>query len=308
MRADAYRGHRVGIVGSCQASGLGLWTQCLLPGAEVEFWHVGANPQSTPDLILSRLPGCDLVVSQIEDGGFGGRLDRVLLRDVCGQVIFLPMLVFRGFHPDCVTRVHDHGTRFFHGPMGPFHSALVIAAFRLRVPPSRVAKLFNTLVFRSAGYHTVFAESWTALLKSFAAHDFDLDAALADWMGEGAFMYTDNHPHLRVLERLARMVLAKAGLATAEPVCPPPDNLACSVHWPVYPDLARPLGVAGSTLFRRSLNDVAEPDRDLCLAAFIAGSYQAYEAAADIVFSANPVVDATLAALEELVVEAGMLA
>ena len=305
---------RVAVIGSCQAAGLAGWIRLLLPAATVDGWHVG-TARSSPDAILHYLsatdthggvrPGYDLIITQIEDHEHDGQLAIATLRRLCPIVVFLPILVFRGFHPDRLQCFQEDGTHFVLPSLGLFHPAIVAAAVRLRIPAAGVPALFNNLVFRTAGYHTVFAGARDALLASFAAHGYDLAAPFEDWMRDGAFMYTDNHPRIRVLGSLARQVLGKAKFAMAEVTTPPVDTLEESVKWPIYPSLARALGVAGADSFGRAAHEVLPGEsRDMGLDAWVAEAYCGYAAAGSLAFYPTWVLDNTIAALEELAVGA----
>ena len=95
-------------------------------------------------------------------------------------------------------------------------------------------------------------------------------------------MYTDNHPHIRVLGTLARLALERAGLTELARCDEPADSLANSLHWPVHQPVARRLGVGPSPYFRRSLHDGhPEAARDLRLEEFISGCYATYAQAGD---------------------------
>jgi hypothetical protein len=114
-------------------------------------------------------------------------------------------------------------------------------------------------------------------------------------------MYTDNHPHIRVLGTLAQQVLVRAGLpatASDEPVA---DNLAASVNWPIHQPLARRLRINGSEVFLRPRHEVAsEDERAITLADFVSQSYAAYASLAGSTFHPFNCTETTLHALRKL--------
>jgi hypothetical protein len=296
---NAFAGFRLAIVGTCQVTGLADWSRRMLPGAHVDAWHVGSSPKSTAALIVSALGGYDLIITQFEDSDHDGLLAVGRLQELCPRVMFVPFFLFRGFHPDVVI-LADGNDEFLQGPMEVFHSEIVYASFRLRIPPARVTSLFNNLVFRSAGYPALFANGRAALVSRFAGHGYDLEAPFQTWMADGPFMYIDNHPHIRVLETLTRLALGKAGVELVEKVEAPPDYLAQAVQWPVYPDWARSLGVSGSMAFRRGVTNVASgEDRDLSATEFIASCYRIY---ADRATYRDPSIERMITVLEDLMV------
>src|SRR5215470_15972573 len=67
----------------------------------------------------------------------------------------------------------------------------------------------------------------------------------------GCFCYSVNHPKIGVLDSFAETLVRRAGL---EPVSAarrraPMDPLAALGNWPVYPEIARHLGIDGSYEF-----------------------------------------------------------
>jgi hypothetical protein len=297
-------GYRIAIVGSCQVSGLRRWTELMLPGVHVEAWHINVGPGSTPEVIAPRLPEFDLVIGQVADGSGGGVLEISRLRTLHGKVVYLPVLVFTGFHPDIFhCPLSEPWGGMLQGPLYALQSAIVVAAFRLGLPPERAVRLFNAAVFEHLGYFAAFEQARWALLKIFAESGYDLGGALGGWMRGGAFMYTENHPHLRVLRTLASLVLAKAGLDPAEVAesDAPPDDLAASLQWPVYPALARRIGVPGSLAFTRGSHDASDGEsREMTLDAFVHETYRAMTALPENAFLPHAKLAFTTAKLREL--------
>lgn len=301
MSDQPFRGFRVAIVGSCQAPGLRAAFERYLPGCHVDSWHINRTPDDSPDKIAPRAAGADLVITQLQPGN-NGLLEIDLLRARHARVVFLPLVVFTGFHPDttfCLTTgsaPHQIG-----GALYSLQSEIILAAYHLGLPERRVATLFNSLVFDALGYLTIFESAKTAFLNVSLEQGYDLTEAFDDWMREGCFMYSDNHPHQRVLCTLARLAIEKAGLsATDVPSDEPwPDSLSGSIRWPVYPAIARRIGIEGSTDFVRSLYFVQDAkDRTLSLDAFISSSYQVlHEAAAN---GGIEFLNSTLEAAEKL--------
>ncbi len=182
-------------------------------------------------------------------------------------------------------------------------SAIVIAAHHLGVPPTRVPRFFNALVFEQLGYFAAFNQARAAAEKIFAEQGYDLSGAIETWMKGGSFMYFENHPHIRVLGTLARLALEKTGLELADPweENPPPDDLSGSLQWPVYPALARRLGIAGSFCFMRAISHTpAGQDRRLSVEMFVRETYRMLDESAPIGFEHNPLVEAAVEALRNL--------
>jgi len=278
---ETYRGYRVAIVGGCQTAGLAEWIRRLLPGAEVRNWHADTAPAAILE-VAQQIAGSDLVVTQFSDDMDAGALEVTRLREHFANVVFMPVLVFAGFHPDiaCCGLAHQPFA-FIRGPLDILQSTISLAAYHLDLRASRVPRLYNSLTFEALGYVGAFAGARAAFLDVFAAHGYGLADAFDGWMRDGCFMYSDNHPHIRVLGSFARLILGKAGLpaAVAATSETPADGLADSVHWPVYPALGRPIGIAGSTVFTRAAHGVpASEARELTLQAFVEASYRVFAA------------------------------
>jgi hypothetical protein len=280
MKGEKFKGLRIAIVGSCQVAGLAAAAHHFLPGAEVSAWHVGVNPQDSDEEILARIAGFDLVISQMPDTDEHVLLRTERLRQKGIPVLYLPVLVFSGFHPD-ITYIRSSDGPLVPGLMMDYHSLIVVAAFTLGLPEHRILTLFNQFVFTELGYFEVFDASKTALLQNFQGAGYELTPLFDEWLRrEGRFMYTVNHPHIFALATLCRLALARAGLIDA--MTPVPENiedsLATHFNWPIYPALSRRIGLPGSTTFLHNVRAVDEgQSRELSLAEFIAASFRIYQ-------------------------------
>ena len=270
---------RIAIIGSCQVVGLAAAARRLLPGAEVIAWHIGVYPKDSDEDILALLPGFDLVISQIPDWDEHVSLHISSLREHGLNAIYLPVLVFPGFHPD-TTYINAPDGSMRHGLGSDYHSLIIASAFALGLPEQRVLPLFNSYVFAELGYFEVFEAAKKALLNNFQNAGFDLEPLFDIWIRQiGQFMYTINHPHILALATLCRVVLARADLVDV--MVPVPENiddfLAAHFIWPTYPALAKRIGLRGSTTFLAIANGQAEDQaRELPLADYIAGCYRIY--------------------------------
>jgi hypothetical protein len=108
----------------------------------------------------------------------------------------------------------------------------------------------------------------------------DLSAAMICWERSGVFMHSINHPKVVVLADIAKALLKNANLPF-DPDLPladiVPDVLANGGIWPVYPDLARTIGVAGSLTFTPPLRGCYDCEC-LSLEGFIEKTFAIYEA------------------------------
>ena len=178
----------------------------------------------------------------------------------------VPLTAFEAYHPDlCYIFVDGQVLR---GPMFDYHSKIITAAYRRGLPESAVKALFTAANYERFGYFGLWNACKALYLGSYAALGLDLSARFPTWSREGAFMHSVNHPTIRVVADIARALLAQDGIEPAHTEFLPHDNLKNAPVWPVYPELAEALGVAGSMLFK-----VHNEYRLLDLDEFIAGSY-----------------------------------
>jgi hypothetical protein len=278
MNDATFKQLRVAVIGGCQITGLTATARLLLPGADVKGWHVGVHPKDSDDDLLTQLPGFDLVISQLSDRDEHVPLRVTRLRERGLPVIYLPVMVFPGFHPD-ITHVHKSGG-LVPGLATNYHSLIVAAAFTLGLPQARVPGLFNTFVFSELGYFEIFEAAKTALFTEFDKAGYDLRPPFALWLTQvGQFMYTVNHPHIVVLATMCRLALARAGHLDAATPLPADidDYLATHFIWPTYPALARRIGLPGSTTFLVNSYGLADGQtRELTLAEYVSACYRQY--------------------------------
>lgn len=290
---------RIAIIGTCQAAGLAAATRAMLPDAEVAAWHVGVHPPDSEAEIAAKLRGFSLVISQIGDGRVNSPLTPAALRAAGVTVLFQPAFVFTGFHPDITYITTPAG--LFRGADSDYHSVIALAGFCLGLGVPRVCRLFNALICAELGYLDAYAAAQRELTASFARAGSDIAPLFAGWLAGGQpFMHTINHPHIRVLASLAQAALVQAGLvgpATAAPAGLA-DGLAQNFVWPVYPAIARQVGVAGAmTFLRRSQG--AGGAREMPLETFVERSFALYRAAGEARLRI-PVVEAAITRLRGL--------
>jgi len=297
---------RIGVVGRCQSTVIGDAMRHMIEDCEVFTFAIQdvhiARMQSYAEKVL---PHCEIVFSHIlaEDHGYFST--RNLLAE-CRRIVPIPPIVFSGFHPDCVDLIVD-GTGH-PSPLGGYHSAIVAAAYSLDMPAERVETLFNRLVYKRLGYFDEFGKARTHLHNSMRDAGLDIAREWPDWVKSGTFMHTYNHPRSRVLASLAKLLAVKAGLASTDIAVPDIgfDFLSIYPVWPVYPELAEALGVAGSYIFKKNGTPEIITGRNnlLSLREMIRESYDLYAEIPARVFG-HPIIAKTRAALSALLFEKG---
>jgi hypothetical protein len=277
---------KIAFVGNCQVSGILAALRAMVPDAEVGGWHVGVSP-GTGQEVAAELPRYDVVIKNIWDGEEGGLFDLSRLKERCAKVVWMPPVVFTGFHPDSIYM--SCNGQLVPGLLGPYHSAIIAAAFSLDVPPGRVPALFNSLVYARLGYFTAFAGAKQEFLGMNRDHGYELADHFDRWIEAGAFMYTINHPRIDVLGTMATLAAVRAEVVAGDTPVPErvPDYLENGCQWPTYPELAKRIGVPGSMTFLRGKNE--GETREIRLTEAIETSYARYANTPGLDFSTGRV-------------------
>ena len=169
-------------------------------------------------------------------------------------VLRIPNLYFNGFHPDIVHVTAPDGTPLG-SAAGEYASAILVYGWKLGLDHEQIRAFFSADAYERLGYTSVWDRAVEYTRARFDASDVDFAGWYLPLVRRGTFMLTDNHPAIVALVQLARQLGALLG-ADPELIAFPweqviPDGLlATSTVWPVYPELASRLGVAGGYLWR----------------------------------------------------------
>lgn len=234
---------RIGVFGNCQARGLGAALDAWAPGHDIVVQAAARLDLDDPEAVdaaLGRLLACDrLLIQSLETRRpqFAAFVT-ALLAGAGGCVERWPLVVFNGFHPDCVYVLRD-GTPL-PGAAARYHSALAAAAWIEGLPAARAAGIFNAYAYASLGYFDAYQTGLAGLVGD-ALHGYDLSRCI----GPGRrFMHTINHPTIDISVEIGRQALDRLGLDRRAEINRPADPLANDVVWPLYPEIADRLGVA----------------------------------------------------------------
>jgi len=170
------------------------------------------------------------------------------------RVVRVPDIYFPAFHPDILHVVGPDG-RALRSAAGDYSSAIVLWGWREGLGADEIRACFTGEVFSILGYTTAWYGSVDPLRGGFEASAVDFAAWLLPLARSGVFMLTDNHPSAAALIGLARLVALELGADPGRVDVPwerliPDGLLATSTVWPVYPEIAEALGVAGSYVWR----------------------------------------------------------
>jgi hypothetical protein len=240
---------RIGVVGLCQAPGVGMALQQLLEDHEVfSIEAIAARRENNAKQAADTLLGCELIFTHDLAEEFGP-LGTAALHQRHRNIHSIPLVTFTGFHPDCIYIFDGH--KVLRSPMEDYHSAIIAAAYTLGADVEATLRQFNAEVFSRLGYFDEFAKARAFLAKVMTSVGLQLETEWPYWVSRAPFMHTINHPKGFVLSSIAKLLAVKAelhqgGAATVEPV---QDLLSLAPVWPWYPELA--VGRQGSYLFKK---------------------------------------------------------
>jgi len=243
---------KIGVLGTCQASSIGLALQQMMENHQVHAVEaVVAHRENLLEEAADILLACDVLFSHPLSGEFGP-LCTSALSQRHNNIRMIPAIAFTGFHPDCVYILD--GQTPLRSPMEDYHSAIIAAAFSLGADVEATLRQFNGEVFGKLGYFDEFAKARTFLHQVMTSSGLDLASEWQQLMVRAPFMHTINHPKGFASASLAKLLAVNAGLlpAASRPIEPTYDLLSLSPVWPWYPELAERFGMQGSYLFKRT--------------------------------------------------------
>lgn len=272
------------MIGNCQARGVAQAMRLMAPSSPVRFIQMAwmKRDHGHLDGLARTLAGYDHVFTQLFPRGLIPGGDSIALHNREPRLVFFPTVVFPAFHPDMVYvgDLADLATqRLVPSPMGQYHSAIALAAFKAGLSPVQAASLYREEVFSRLGYLDAWDSCVRELLAAASAVGFGLEREVTRWARRGSFMHVVNHPKGFVIGDIARRLLTESGLE-AQPVEVEDylgDELARDVVWPLYPPVAETYGLAGSYLFKAKPRPGAFP-RLYGLPEFLRESHAVYAA------------------------------
>jgi hypothetical protein len=266
---------KIAVIGNCQVASFARCLRAFLQRAQVTpipLEKVQRNGDAAEMAALAR--EADIIFTQDTTREVFGDLRTAELAQHTSNLVLFPKVIFTGFHPDAIGLIP--AGRVVHSPTGAYHSQILMAAFASDMPLEQALELFCEETYDRLGYFEEFPKSRAHLVATGQSQGFDLAPAVEDWMTHGAFMHTFNHPKIRVMATMCRQALARTDLAIAEPDADPDgieDVLARASRWPVYPEIARRLGLDEPFGFSKAERDGGEA---LSLRAFAEQSYAIY--------------------------------
>ncbi len=234
---------KITFVGTCQVAGMAEAASRMLPNATITHHAPLTNEQHFA--IADAVRGSDFAVTQLGAVSNGSPLSAPALADMGIRTIYLPVVVFTGFHPDMAYISADG--RMIDDGLSAYHSQIALAAFLLDLPIERALQLYNAHVFAELGYFAAYDQAIELLAANFLEHGYKVTPLLERLRLQGhTFMHTINHPSIRLLERLAAKALARLDVVErrTKPITNIPDHLGSVFVGPVHEPIARRLGVS----------------------------------------------------------------
>ena len=232
---------RIALIANCQGETLAACLTATNPALQVDIVREGngiAEPADNYDLVI-----------------YQGHLWSPEGADFRGASVRIPVIAFDGFHPDITfVRAKRIGGDFevVHGPMHSYNSIITVSCYKLGISVDDTAGFYNNYVFTRLGYFDAFGNAKRALITEGDASEMPLSFLLNRWERAGCFMYSFNHPDIRVLADVARRALAKANIEIVYQNVERylPDPLRDHPIWPIYPAIADRLGLKGDYGFK----------------------------------------------------------
>jgi len=243
---------KVFVLGNCQVGGIADALRLLKPGVKLERYVVTHEGKSLVS-DLKNFRNRDFDVAIVHESVSASLADQSgLVEQLAPRVLKLPSLTFSAFHPDIVYAFHNNQV-VKNGLNSDWNSRIILLSYLEGFSEKDTLSLFNSTVFDSLGYFTVWSSSASELAESFARCDLDFSRWIRRVQRQGVFMYGINHPAQFALCELAAQIAEGIDNQPSDVVADLPrltkDYLA-HIVWPVYPEIAKRLGLDGSYHWR----------------------------------------------------------
>jgi hypothetical protein len=288
---------RIAVLGSCQAAGFASCLQRLAPDSEVAAFPVTKRKSAAIPEIARQLASFDLVFTQSLNDKFYGPLQTEELKKTI-PVSLYPHIAFSGFHPDI--RTFSYRGAPVASPTWNLHSGIILGAFASGIPEEHVPDLFNAYIFAVLGFFDEYDRAEEFVIGKAREEGYELAPHIAKWRDKGVFMHIVNHPKIDVLAAIAHLGAKQAKLVDGGSGPPEgvPDRFARCQTWPVYPELAKRLGVPGGLTFTGKKETLIgrKVTREMQLDEVVAESYRIYQTLPEGAFK-QPRIETTVALL-----------
>ncbi len=272
---------RVIVLGNCQSYPMAACLRALNPEIKVAAisW---AEVRSTAQIerLLTIVQEVGTVLVQPVDQPRVQRLTADALAGRVARCVQFPRIQFTGFHPDAMRMLGPGLT----GLIGEWHSALIMAGYRMGLPEARTQDLFNAYIYGALGYFDESGKSANFLEARSRALGWSL--RLETW--PRPFVHLPNHPRVEAMMEVARKAGALLGIEIDPQAATPADPFLRAGEWPVYPEIGKRLGLPGRMQFARP----GRPDQVFGLEEAIAWCYARYaRSSGDPLRRVDPIIE-----------------
>ncbi len=235
---------RIVVTGNCLSRGLGEALAGLLGAEHLDvFPEWDLRPGNDLSSVATALERADLWVRiPLANGPDLGRLtERV------STVVDAPAFTFPAFHPDIVYATRRSDGSFFRGQTD-YHSAIGLWAWRKGLSAAAATALFDDEVMRQLAYDAYWTPSVAGLKAAFDVAGLEFAPFWLRLKRLGVFMHSINHPRVEAIALLAKSIAHAVGAPRSVWEVPLERYLQdylSAIVWPVYPTVARALGVPG---------------------------------------------------------------
>ena len=269
----------------CQSAGIASTLEIIFPDDLI--FPIAEKPSEADRTELAReIQRSGKVIWIASDFERAADDDRLAALGDAVEMIRVPLVFFRGFHPD-TTYATDATGRPIRVAVSPSldlqhgwwaeNSAIVLWAWRHRLAIDDAAALFNAAVFRALGYFDTWDASVQRLHAQFEACSLNFSRFLQVCKQRGPFMQSFNHPRIHALTELAKQVAIKLGASRSVLDLPlddiVADDLAFGPLWPIYTEIGEALGYRTCYIWRLSPHVYLHG-----AARYVAHAYASYQA------------------------------
>lgn len=253
------------VVSNCQTHGIANSLQALAPDVEVK----GMYPHSFNNAPIRNNRALGQFDVLFISGGIEALMPRARLERIPKHVA-LPWFSFRAYHPDLVYA--QCAGKTFKSPADDYHSGIALAAYRKGLSLADTRRLFTGRTYEACGLFGWWPAERDRMVVHLEQIGIDIARQIRRWGRDEAFMYSNNHPRIRVLFDIAAQLIRKTGREPLQGATMPHDNLAFAGGFAVYPEIGESLGVPGAYLFK-----TFDTYRQFGLDEFLAGSFAIYD-------------------------------
>jgi len=245
------------LLGNCQVRPLARLMQAMSGDAETTaielIPEVIRHLEERENELSQQIRESDLIFVHLH-----GEVLRILEKNYpedYAKVRLAPRISFSAFHPD-IDYVEDSQGNHVLGPMGAYQSSIAFFGWKNAISVAETLNLFREDVYDSLGYFAYGNASRELLLQEGELAGLPLEGLINSWFTRGCWMYSMNHPKLFPLADVARALLERENINTLPGVEEfVDDEMNSESVWPIYPEVAKRMGLAGHYLFKRSTDD-----------------------------------------------------